>query len=156
MDGAIWIEPEHVQPFIDQFFVTFPGCKQHAIWLWQQLVRQEWIVSPFGRRWFLPADEGGWRKSRNYSIQSAASDIVLIALYHLYHELRARGWIARPIGEVHDSIVLEGQRKHLKEIIKIVTRICEHVDTRAFGFSLAVPLRIDIQQGETWGTLKPI
>lgn len=154
-EGAIWIPPDQVQPYIDMFFKTFTGWKAHSDRLRQKLARQEPITSPTGRSWLLPNSEAGWRQACNYGVQSLASDLVLLVLWSLYNILKRDGWKTRIIGEVHDSIVLETTKKELPGLLKLMKHVCEHPDTSSFGFKLRVPLAIELQKGLTWASLVP-
>lgn len=153
-EGTVWIPPAIVQTYIDEFFKRFSGYKHYIDDLRRVLYRKDWIVSPFGRRWFLPSDNAGWRKAQNYPIQSTASDLTILVLKALNTILKKNKWTSRIIGEVHDSIVLETTRRELHALIKLVKRVCENPDTAPFGFTLRVPLTVEMQYGTTWGTLQ--
>lgn len=153
-DGAIYIEEDDAQRYIDAFFDAFQGYRAFTSDLRVAIDRHEWITSPFGRRWLLPNNEAGWRKAQNYPVQATASDLTILALWIIYWELRRRGLKTRPIGEVHDSIIFETTKKELQEVSRLVTHVCENLPTERYGFTLRVPLSVEIQVGENGKDLR--
>lgn len=154
-DGAFWIEPNQVQPYIDAFFNTFSGWKRHLEDIWLMIQRGEWIVSPTGRRWLFEATRAGLRKAGNYAVQSLASDLVLIFLHRVARRLRR--WRTRIIGEVHDSVLFETTRHELQDLVNLVIDESQSIVTKErFGFELNVPLSIEIQVGTSWGKLQTL
>lgn len=147
-DGSVLLSESDVQKYIDTIFETFSVYRDYVTDLRYAIAHSEWITSPFGRRWLLPNTEAGWRKSQNYPIQGTASYITILALYLIYWNLRRRGLKTRPIGEVHDSIAFETTKQELKEVITLIRGICENIPTEPYGFSLIVPLTVEIQVGE--------
>jgi len=155
-EGAIWIPEQDMQRYIDTFFSTFSGYHAYSQRGQKELAMGQQLVSPFHRQWNLPATRAGHRKWLNYPTQSAASDLTLIALQAINQELKLRKMKSRLIGEVHDAIVIESPRKEQQEVLRLVKFICENPDTRAFGFTLKVPLRVELKVGPNWGTLKEV
>lgn len=155
-EGQSWIPPEEVQRYIDAFFSTFTGWTHHKDRLWAQLLRKEWVVGPTGRRWIFPATQAGWRQAQNYPVQSLCSDLILMGLLQFVRELRRRRLKSRVIGEVHDSILLESPAREVVEVCDLIGACFEHPNTRPFGFTLSVPIRMELQKGPSWGNLQPI
>ena len=155
-DGTTWIPEADMQQYIDTFFSTFSGYQAYSEYGQRELANGHPVVSPFNRQWSFPATEAGHRKWLNYPTQATASDITLIALKTIDHELKTRKLKSRLIGEVHDAIVIENPRKERPEVLRLVKSICENPDTRAFGFTLKVPLRVELKVGPNWGTLKEV
>ena len=153
-EGAVWLPPDEVQHYIDAFFRTFAGYKAFTTHLAQRLSAGEQITSPFQRQWYFPSNPEGWRKAMNYPVQSMASDLVLLVLRRLARILRS--WKTRIIGEVHDSLVFETVKEERAPLIRLIRQVCEHPSTRPFGFTLAVPLTIEIARGPTWAKVDPL
>ena len=152
--GETWLPPSETQRYLDAFFKTFSGYQAYNNDLYARILRGEWITSETGRRWQFEANPAGWRKGKNYPVQSLASDLTLMALKALHHRLRR--WKSRIIGEVHDSIIFETTKRELASLVGLVRGVCEHIETKPFGFELSVPLAIDIQCGRNWKDLKPV
>lgn len=153
-EGQVWLPEDEAQKYIDAFDDTFRGFAQHTRDRRYALHQGEEIVSPFGRRWRLPANPEGWRRSINFPIQSAASDLLLMVLRVLSHQLR--GWNTRVIGEVHDALVFETVRHEVNALTQLLHDVFGSLDTSEFGFHLPVPLRIEITKGPSWGHLTPV
>ena len=146
-EGKIYLDERDMQRYIDTFFQTFTGYQSHVADLKAATARQQWMISPFGRRWIFPSNPAGHRKSQNYVVQATASDLTILALVILYWELRRRGLKTRPIGEVHDSIIFETTTKELPEVSHLIKTVCENLPTAPYGFSLSVPLTVEISVG---------
>ena len=155
-DGVNWISPDDAQEYIDAFFETFTGYRDHISNVWYALHRKERIRSPFGRWWKLPPTAEGWRKACNYPVQGTASDLILLILRAIVRELRRRKMKSRVIGEVHDSVILEVTKRELSDVIQIVRHAFVHPDTSQFGFKLSVPLAVECSYGTNLAQLEPI
>ena len=155
-DGSTWIPEADMQRYIDTFFTTFSGYNKYSQRGYRELAEGKTTVSPFHRRWNLPATHAGHRKWLNYPTQSTASDLTILALNKIDHTLKTNNMKSRLIGEVHDAIILESTIQEQTEVLRIVKHICEHPNTQAFGFTLNVPLRVELKVGPTWGTLTEV
>ena len=159
-DGTLYLPEDEVQKYIDTLFTTFPTYDRYVDTLWADLHAGKWIQSDFGRRWQFEPNGAGLRRATNYPVQSACSDLTILALYLIYHELKRRKMKSRLISEVHDSVGFETTHQELKALCQLVKEICEEVLPRKaqemFGFTLRVPLRIDLQAGPTWGSLEEV
>ena|SRR3990167_188279 len=155
-NGSIWTPQNEMQEYINTFFSTFKGYKSFSDHGHRALSEGHAVISDFGRQWVLPATKAGHRKWLNYPIQSAASDITLLALRAIDHELKARKMKSRLIGEVHDSILAESVKHEQQEVLRIIEHICENPETKPFRFTLKVPLRVELKTGYSWGDLTEV
>lgn len=155
-EGEIWIPPDDAQRYIDAFFVRFEGYNRYKTDLSRRLARGEKIASDFGRWWVFPNIAAGLRRAQNYPIQATASDLTILVMRTLDGILRRNGWKSRIIGEVHDSLVFESTKRELQAFMKLIKRVCEAPNTTPFGFSLRVPLTVEVQYGFNWGELQTV
>tara|TARA_R110001583_G_scaffold35266_1_gene117513 strand:- start:6279 stop:7340 length:1062 start_codon:yes stop_codon:yes gene_type:complete len=115
----------------------------------------------FGRKRNLPdvysrdrqVQNRALRQGLNFTIQSAASDILLCSLVGLYRKIKDRGMKSRIVATVHDSVELIAPDDEVDELCKLVHDemvnypfIKEH-----FNIHLDVPLAIEILVGKSFG-----
>ena len=154
-DGQIYLTEKETQKYIDSFFNTFKHYKTYVDSRRVVLARNEWIVSDFGRRWLFPNTNAGLRQAINFPVQSTASDITILVLHRLYHELKRLKFKSRITAEIHDSAVLEVPNNELLTVVSLIQEIFENPQTQPFNFQLRIPLKVEISYGPSWSELKP-
>jgi DNA polymerase I-like protein with 3'-5' exonuclease and polymerase domains len=102
------------------------------------------------------------REAQNFPVQSAASDIAVVAIAAILKELRERGLSAIPFTAVHDAVLVDSPFKEASVTAEIVRRrLCTAKENFAellpeFDTSwLKVPLESDISIGPSWGVDYP-
>jgi uracil-DNA glycosylase family 4 len=100
---------------------------------------------------FIPRHDAGYvgRASFNNPVQSTASDFTLWALIQL-HALLPEG--AHIVLTVHDSIVIECRRDLVAQVVPLVREVMEHKTL----FDIDVPLVVDLEVVERWGSKESI
>jgi DNA polymerase-1 len=83
----------------------------------------------------------------NSPIQGSAADIVKQAMIDVDRALREGGLATRLLLQVHDELVFEVPEGELAEAESLVRTTMER------AASLAVPLRVTVEHGRTWGDL---
>lgn len=89
------------------------------------------------------------RAAMNGPIQGLASDFCLVALCRVQEFLERQHHPAKLVGTVHDSILLECPEPLALALAHDVMAICVDFDT-------PVPLAVDVEFGQTWGTMKKL
>jgi len=84
------------------------------------------------------------RAAINQPLQGAAADLIKTAMIELYKQLISKGLKSKIILQVHDELVLEVLKTELDEVKGIVKSAME------LGQPLLVPLKVDMQAGESW------
>ncbi|XVF48493.1 hypothetical protein PTKIN_Ptkin03bG0194900 [Pterospermum kingtungense] len=156
------------------FKSSFPGV---ASWLREAILscRQKGYIETLkGRKRFLSKIKFGnneekskaQRQAVNSICQGSAADIIKIAMIKMYsvivegvdrldsgpsistnfHMLKG---CCRILLQVHDELVLEVDPSVIKEAARLLQMSMEN------AFSLLVPLRVKLNVGRTWGSLKP-
>ncbi len=110
------------------YVLTIFNRKRHI----KELLSSNYMQREFGKRIAL-----------NTPIQGAAADVMKIAMIKVYKQFKERELKSRLILQIHDELVIE---THIEEI-DIVKEILEKHMTN--GFSLKVPLTIDISDGKS-------
>ena len=83
-------------------------------------------------------------------IQGTAADIVKIAMIRLDERLRAGGFRARPLLQVHDELLLEVPRDEVDRLVPLLR------ETMEGALPLDVPLTVDIKVGDDWESMTPL
>ena len=128
------------------------------VWEWmneqERIIRSTGVQTTyFGRsRRYDVVDARAIRQAYNFPIQSTTSDITLLALVRCAKQLRARGYSARIVLTVHDSIVFEIPMHEFADVVQLSGSIMEGME---FPW-LKVPMIADAEAGTSWGDLKPL
>ena len=80
----------------------------------------------------------------NTPIQGTAADILKKAMVDLYNELNKRKLKSKILLQVHDELILNVLKNEEKEVKEIVKDIMEN------AYTLAVPLKVEIEVGNNW------
>lgn len=132
----------------------------------EELLRNGYITNIFGRRYKVGFDNLKLRSARNlyirkginFSVQSTASDYVLMALIEIHNKYKHNNDI-RIVGTVHDSILLEVKdNEHIITNIKDIKNIMEHpklLGTYLPNEELPIPIIADVEIGP-WGSGVPL
>jgi len=160
------------EAMIRDFFGQFPGVEAWVKARHQDCLDFGYVMSACGRRLWLEgavwkdgelqrdrhgkivyvSDQslaGAQRKSQNYPIQSAASDLTLEGFLNAYDALVAGNFQSRPWETTHDSIELDVYPGELLSVIKTVR---EAMTTQVHQTApwLRVPLEMDVEIGVRW------
>jgi len=132
----------------------------HQLDKWLERTRDEintngYIYSQFGRKRRVPNvfsvddyEQGhALRSAMNFTVQSVASDINLMAAMDTHDEFKATGMRAEIFALVHDSIVGQCHKDDLKQVKEILKR-CTQKDR---GVSIpGAPIGLDFGYGESY------
>lgn len=162
---GIEVSLEEAELFRRAFFQQFPMLlKWHA--RQRRLAHQfKRVQSPLGRIRHLPdidsSDPGvvseAERQAINSPVQAMASDLCLTSLTILDRQFRKAGLQAAPIGTVHDALNFEAPNYELPRVIPMIKEVMENLPTQQlFGYSIKVPIVVDIATGTRWGHKKEI
>ena len=77
-------------------------------------------------------------------VQGTAADIIKIAMIRVRNRLKEEGLKAHMILQVHDELLVEAP---LDEADRASAILREEMEAAA---QMAVPLKVDVGQGETW------
>jgi DNA polymerase-1 len=132
---------------------TFPGI---YTWLGEQeriIRRQRYQETYFGRqRRYQVIDNSSIRQGYNFPVQSLANDCMLFALNRLCKIFKHLKMNAYPLLTVYDSVVIEAMKEIAWEAAAIANDTMENL-----GFEwLTIPLKVDAEMGESWGSVKKI
>lgn len=169
---------------VTDFRGTYPDWWTFVASVIRQVYNQGWVradsgrirrapgsLSNFGKAGPPPADlRGFWkwagtvhekplqellRSIVNSLVQGLAADITKLVGTVIDKRLRARRLQSRLCCNVHDELLIDTHPDEAKEVARIAWQAATNPPTEAaFGFTLGVPLLVDISQGETWSDCK--
>ncbi len=137
---------------INRYFNTYPGIRLFVDRLLHQARQDGYVSTLLGRRRNVPglmsknqrlrmADE---RMAVNAPIQGTAAELIKIAMIKIHHRLKADGFRAKMILQVHDELLFETPEEELERLRTMVVREMET------ALELSVPLKVDTGYGPTW------
>jgi DNA polymerase I len=141
------------QRIIDRYFARYAGVKAWLDGTIEAARREGMVTTLFGRRRFLPdihsknaaARNAAERTAVNTPIQGTAADLIKRAMLRVDRALREGGLRTKMLLQVHDELVLEAPLDEVQAAGAIV------VAGMRGAADLAVPLEVDLGEGETWG-----
>ena len=146
------------QAFINTYFATYSGISYYMLAIKEQARSQGFVTTLLGRKRHIPElaarnptlRAAGERMAINMPIQGTAADIVKIAMIRLDERLRAGGFRARPLLQVHDELLLEVPRDEVDRLVPVLRATMEG------ALPLDVPLTVDIKVGDDWESMTPL
>ena len=90
----------------------------------------------------------GKRIAMNTPIQGTAADIIKLAMIKVFRALRDQGLGSRLILQVHDELIINTREEEKEQVEKLLTENMES------AYELAVKLKADLNEGESWYELK--
>lgn len=161
LSETVGITLARAEKIISNYAKVYPGIFTYMERVNTFIGANRYATTIFGRRRRL-TDVGSsspkvvaraQRQGLNFTIQSAASDILLCGLVGLRRRLAAKGFQARPVATVHDSIELVCPREEISETLEhVYNELVEYPTLReVFGIDFAVPFQIDAEVGHSFG-----
>jgi len=146
------------QEFINTYFATYSGISYYMLAIKEQARNQGYVTTLLGRKRQIPElsarnptlRAAGERMAINMPIQGTAADIVKIAMIRLDDRLRAGGFRARPLLQVHDELLLEVPRDEVDRLVPVLR------ETMEGALPLDVPLTVDVKVGDNWESMTPL
>ena len=155
------------QRVIDQFYAKYTGLKAWHDKIMFDVKQTNQLVMPTGRTYkYLPEvnSQGNLKYPRtrilNYPVQGLGADLMSIARVSLYNKIINMDGV-KLINTVHDSIMLDFDNNtcYNNSIVPIVKESFENVPANfkhLFGKDFNLPVRVDIQVGNSWGNVKDV
>ena len=146
------ISPGEARLYIGRYFERYPGILAFMEETKRQARENGYVVSPFGRRCWVPgiADKNSARRAYaerqaiNAPLQGGAADIIKRAMVKLPAALRAEGLRSRLLLQVHDELLFEAPEEEAERLAVVVRRVMESAAV------LSVPLVVETGAGRTW------
>lgn len=141
---------------IDRYFEAYPGVRRYLDETVEEAKRTGYAETMYGRRRPIPELKQrvpsvrafGERTAMNHPMQGTAADIIKIAMVRVAERLRAEGFAAKMILQVHDELDFECPAGEVERLVAMVSDVMEHVA------ELRVPLIAEASSGTTWAEAK--
>ncbi len=155
------------QNIIEQFYLKYKGLKAWHDKIMFDVKQTNKLVMPTGRTYkYLPETNsmGNVKYPRtrilNYPVQGLGADLMTLARVSLFNKIKDMEGVTL-INTVHDSIMVDYDPEvcYTNSIVQIVKDSFTNVPAnfnRIFGKEFNLPMRVDIQVGNSWGSLNDI
>lgn len=148
----IGVTRKEAAAFIQSYLDTYPGVHHYMESIKQSARESGYVETLFGRRRALPELNSknfnlrsfGERAAMNTPIQGTAADIIKIAMLRVRDRLKAEGFEARLILQVHDELILEAPEHESERAAVLLREEMEH------AAELRVPLVAEAKIGHSW------
>jgi DNA polymerase-1 len=146
------ISPGEARGYIDRYFERYPGIRVYMERTKQQARSSGYVLSPFGRRCWVPgiADRNAARRAYaerqaiNAPLQGGAADVIKRAMVQIPSALKGKSLRSKLLLQVHDELLFEAPAEEAETLAKLVKQVMENAVT------LSVPLVVETGIGRTW------
>ncbi|MHA3225994.1 DNA polymerase I [Globicatella sulfidifaciens] len=150
------ITRKEAKTFIDTYFDKYPGVAEYMKEIVKQAKEDGYVTTLFNRRRYLSDIHSSnfnirsfaERTAMNSPIQGSAADIIKIAMIRLDEAITKENLQAKLLLQVHDELILEAPAEEMARLAELVPEVMEG------AVELAVPLKVEANQGENWYELK--
>ena len=154
--AALGIPRNEADKYIKSYFARYAGVKTFIEATIARVRETGYAETLYGRRRPIPdmtstnPNVRGFaeRTAVNTPLQGTAADLIKVAMIQIHDELRAAGMEAKMILQVHDELVFEAPVGEVATLRAMVKRVMEGVK------ELAVPLVVDVGEGDNWRDAK--
>jgi DNA polymerase-1 len=150
--AQLGIAAAEAQATIDAYFERYQGVRSFIDDTVSQAAAQGYVTTLLGRRRYLPdlksrnrtLRQAAERMATNTVIQGTAADLIKKAMVEVDDALRAEGFAARMILQVHDELVFELPEDEAESLGELARTRMQKV------FELKVPLVVEVGVGRSW------
>jgi DNA polymerase-1 len=156
LSKELGVSYKEAKEFIDMYFEKNAGVKRFIDEVIERAEKEAEVKTISGRRRDIPeilssnrtVKENGKRMAINTVIQGSAADIIKIAMINIHRKMDQAGMKSKLVMQVHDELVFEYPPGEERRLLQIVKQEMEN------AVELKVPLKVDLETGKTWGSLK--
>ncbi|MDA9177699.1 DNA polymerase I [Candidatus Pelagibacter sp.] len=149
------------EEFLNAYFLRFPEIKTYMNDTIKFCRKSGYVNNIFGRRsHFNGINDKNYnirnfqeRAAINAPIQGSASEIMRLAMIRLDKKLSEQKSLkSKMLLQIHDELIFEVKKDELSKMMKIIKD--EMISVAGSDFhSFSIPLTIDINNGDNWGSL---
>ncbi len=149
------------EEFLNAYFLRFPEIKTYMNDTIKFCRKSGYVNNIFGRRsHFNGINDKNFnvrnfqeRAAINAPIQGSASEIMRLAMIRLDKKLgEQKSLKSKMLLQIHDELIFEVQKNEISKMMKIIKDEMISVANSDFH-SFSIPLTIDINTGDNWGSL---
>jgi len=161
---GVILSDEEATEYRKRFFEKYPKLPEWHKRTKEQAIQNGYVETLFGRRRYLDglkygsgADRGAaLRQAVNTSVQSVASDMMILALGLIHRLIVCGPYDAQIVATVHDSVLLEIAEDGAEAVARKAQYIMEHLPLRHFEVKLNVPIEAGLSMGPRWGEMEEL
>jgi DNA polymerase-1 len=139
--------------YVEQYFLHYPGIKPWMEKVEHDAKRDGYVTTLMGRRRYVPGlqesnknvYEAARRVAVNTVVQGTAADIIKLAMIHVADAIRLQNLPLKLLLQIHDELLFECLEGDVEAMKGFVVEQMEH------AIDLAVPLKISVGVGKSWG-----
>ncbi len=149
------------EEFLNAYFFKFPEIKIYMDRTIKFCRKSGFVNNIFGRRsHFININDKNYnirnfqeRAAINAPIQGSAAEIMRLAMIRLDKKLSdQKNQKTKMLLQIHDELIFETPKEEAKRISKIIIDEMSSV-VKSEQHSFSIPLTVDLNTGENWGTL---
>ena len=149
------------EEFLNAYFLKFPEIKIYMDRTIKFCRKSGFVNNIFGRRsHFININDKNYnirnfqeRAAINAPIQGSAAEIMRLAMIRLDKKLTdQKNQNTKMLLQIHDELIFETPKEEAKRISKIIIDEMSSV-VKSEQHSFSIPLTVDLNTGENWGTL---
>ena len=155
------VSNHEAEEFLNAYFSRFPEIKIYMDKTIKFCRKSGYVNNIFGRRsHFISINDKNYnirnfqeRAAINAPIQGSASEIMRLAMIRLSNRLGEKKFEkTKMLLQIHDELIFETPKEEAKRISKIIIEEMSSV-VKSEQHSFSIPLTVDLNTGENWGTL---
>ena len=149
------------EEFLNSYFAKFPEIKVYMDQTIKFCRKNGYVNNIFGRRsHFININDKNYnvrnfqeRAAINAPIQGSASEIMRLAMIRIDKKLKEKKLNnTKMLLQIHDELIFECPKNEVKKISKVIIEEMSSV-AESDQHSFSIPLTVDLNTGENWGTL---
>jgi DNA polymerase I len=152
LSQALGIEQKAAKDYIERYFARFASVKRYMDETKEKALRQGYVETYYGRRWYLPEIKGGNGQRRaaaeraaiNAPIQGTAADLIKLAMIAVQDAIDRERKATKVIMQVHDELVFEVPNAEVDWVRAEVPKLMAGVA------QFSVPLLAEVGVGPNW------
>ncbi|MFL2662478.1 MAG: DNA polymerase I [Alphaproteobacteria bacterium] len=142
--------------YMDQYFLKYPGIKNYMEKTINQCRSDGFILTPFGRRIFIPLINDSMMTRRNFAersainapIQGGAADLIKNAMFEVFNYLKRENLKTKLLLQIHDELIFESPENEIDKLKKDIPDLMS--ESHKNLIDLNVPIKVDFGIGNTW------
>ncbi|MBI4233996.1 MAG: DNA polymerase I, partial [Chloroflexi bacterium] len=150
------LTPEAGARFIESYLGKYPRVREYIERTKQQARDQGYVETLLGRRRRIPealasnsvTRQAAEREAINMPVQGTAAEIMKLAMIHVHQRMAEAGLHSRMLLQVHDELIFEAPEEESEALKGLVLEVMPR------AMALAVPLKVVVKVGPTWGDLE--
>ena len=160
---GVELTEEEAADYRKRFFELYAGLPEWHRRTKEEATRNGYVKTLFGRvryldgivYWSGSRRGAALRQAVNTSVQSVASDMMILALGLIDRLIvNSDKYDAKIIATVHDSVLMEISKDGAEKTARKAKYIMEHLPLKHFGVTMDVPIKAGLSMGDRWGEME--